>query len=43
MSLKEGYFITRDSGYGIIDGEGEVGSLVIGNDGVKGITVQVGS
>jgi hypothetical protein len=29
ISIKNGYFITEDSGYGIIDGEGEIGSLVV--------------
>ena len=42
MSVRRGCFITEDSGYGIIDGEGEIGSLVVGKDGIAGITVQMG-
>lgn len=42
MSVRRGCFITEDSGYGIIDGEGEIGSLVLGKDGIAGITVQMG-
>jgi hypothetical protein len=42
MSLKRGFFITEDSGYGIVDGEGDLGSLITNNNGVAGIVVQVG-
>lgn len=42
MSIKRGCFITEDSGYEIIDGEGKIGSLISTKDGVVGITVQMG-
>lgn len=28
MSIKRGCFITEDSGYAIVDGEGKIGSLI---------------
>lgn len=43
MSVKEGVFITYDSGFGIIDSDGEIGSLVVNNEGIQGIVVQKGS
>lgn len=42
MSIRRGCFITEDSGYGIIDGEGEIGSLVCSKNEITGITVQMG-
>jgi hypothetical protein len=40
MSLKKGHFISKDSGYGIVDGLGGLGGLIIQNGGVYGIIVQ---
>lgn len=34
--------MANDCGYGIIDGKGEVGSLVINHEGVVGVVTQVG-
>jgi len=43
MSLKKGHFISKDSGYGIIDGLGSLGRLILQNGGVHGIIVQSGT
>lgn len=29
LSIKSGYYVANDGGYGIIDGKGEIGSLVV--------------
>ena len=42
LSIKNGYYVTDDAGYGIIDGKGEVNSLVIDEKGVIGVVTQVG-
>ena len=42
LSIKNGYYVTDDAGYGIIDGKGEVNSLVIDEKGVVGVVAQVG-
>lgn len=42
MSIKNGYRVAKDSGYEIVDGKGEVGSLVIQNGKAVGIVQQVG-
>ena len=41
-SLKNGYFVSEDSGYGIIDGKGEIGSLILKEEKTVGIVTQVG-
>ena len=42
LSVKDGYLVALKGGYGIIDGKGEVGSLVTNRGNVAGIVVQVG-
>ena len=42
LSIKGGFYVTNDAGYGIIDGKGEVNSLVIDEKGVVGVVTQVG-
>ena len=42
LSIKSGYYVAADCGFGIIDGKGEAGSLVINNYGVLGVVTQVG-
>lgn len=34
--------MANDSGFGVINGKGEVGSLVVNNDGIVGIVSQIG-
>lgn len=34
--------MAKDSGYGIVDGKGEIGSLVITNGKAAGIVTQIG-
>lgn len=43
LSIKNGYIVTKSNGYGIVDGKGQVGSLVIANYGnAAGIVTQIG-
>jgi hypothetical protein len=42
LSIKNGYWVAEDSGYGIVDGRGEVGSLVVREGRAVGVVVQVG-
>ena len=42
FSIKNGFFVARDSGYGIVSGNGDVGSLILKNGKVLGIVSQVG-
>ena len=41
-SIRNGYMVARDSGFGIVDGRGEIGGLVIKNGKAAGIVTQVG-
>lgn len=41
-SIKDGYFVNRDSGYGIISGNGQVGSLIVQEGNPVGIVTQIG-
>jgi hypothetical protein len=40
--ISDGYYVGNDSGFGVIDGHGEVGNLVINREGVVGIVSQIG-
>jgi S1-C subfamily serine protease len=42
LSIKDGYIVSKQSGFGIVDGKGEVGSLVIANGRAAGIVVSIG-
>lgn len=42
LGIRDGYFVGQESGYGIVNGKGEVGSLVLNNDGVVGIVTHIG-
>ena len=42
LSIKSGYFVTKDCGFGIVDGKGEIGSLVMNDNGVVGVVTQIG-
>ena len=42
LSIKSGYYVADDCGFGIIDGKGEVGSLIVNSHGVMGVVTQVG-
>jgi len=42
MSIKHGYIVAKESGYGIVDGRGEVGSLVVKDGKTVGIISQIG-
>ena len=41
-SIKNGYLVAQDSGFGIVDGRGEVGSLVIREGRAVGVVAQKG-
>ena len=41
-SIRNGYITAQDSGFGIVDGRGELGGLVIKNGKAAGIVTQVG-
>jgi hypothetical protein len=41
-SIRNGYFVSEDSGYGIVDGRGEVGSLILREGKILGIVTQIG-
>ena len=41
-SIKNGYLVAQDSGFGIVDGRGEVGCLVIREGKAAGIVTQLG-
>ena len=41
-SIRNGYAVAQDSGFGIIDGKGEVGALVIRSGKATGIITQMG-
>lgn len=42
LGIKQGYFVAEDSGYGIVDGKGEVGSLIVQNGSIVGIVTHIG-
>ncbi len=42
LSIKDGYIVSKQSGFGIVDGKGEVGSLVIANGRAAGIVTSIG-
>lgn len=42
LSIKDGYFVSRDGGFGIVDGKGEVGSIISTEGLCAGIVTQVG-
>jgi hypothetical protein len=42
LSIKDGYIVSKQSGFGIVDGKGEIGSLVIANGKAAGIVVSIG-
>ena len=41
-SIKDGYIVAQDSGFGIINGQGQIGGLVLTNGKAKGIITQIG-
>lgn len=42
LSIRDGYYVDNESGYAVINGKGEVGSLVLNNEGVFGIISHIG-
>jgi len=42
LSIKDGYIVSKQSGFGIVDGKGEVGGLVIANGRAAGIITSIG-
>ena len=41
-SVKNGYLVAQDSGFGIVDGHGNIGSLVIKSGKPVGIVTHIG-
>lgn len=42
MSINDGYLVTKSGGFGVVDGKGEVGSLVIAAGRAAGIVTHIG-
>lgn len=42
LSIRNGYYVANESGYGVINGKGEVGSAVLNDDGLVGIVSHIG-
>lgn len=42
LSIRTGYYVANDSGFGVINGKGEVGNLVVSDTGVVGLIAQIG-
>lgn len=42
LSIRDGYYVDNESGYGVISAKGEVGSLVMNEGGMFGIVSQIG-
>lgn len=42
LSINDGYIVNKSSGFGIVDGKGEVGSLVIANGKAAGVVTHIG-
>lgn len=42
LSIRDGYYVDNESGYAIINGKGEVGSLVLSDQGIFGIISHIG-
>lgn len=40
--MRNGFIVAKDEGYGIVDGRGDLGSLIIKNGKAAGIVTQVG-
>jgi S1-C subfamily serine protease len=41
-NINSGYYVGNDSGFGIINGKGQVGDLVVNSEGSVGIVSQIG-
>lgn len=42
LCVKDGYIVNKDAGFGIVNGRGEVGSLVIHNGTAAGVVSHIG-
>lgn len=42
LSINDGYIVTKSAGFGIVDGKGEVGSLVIAHGRAAGVVTHIG-
>jgi hypothetical protein len=41
-SINNGYLVAQDAGFGIADGKGEIGSLILRNNKILGIVTHIG-